>query len=194
MKKLFKLLISIALVFGFLNYSNVIPNHLIDDVISFASTVFDERTTAKELEKSEVIIDHVVDGDTISVIMPNGKEESVRLLLIDTPESVHPTKPDQKFGVKASAFAKETLKKGQEVMLEVGDPKRDKYDRLLAYIWIDNINFNQLMIEKGFARVAYVYEPNTKYIKQFRETEQKAKKREKRIWSIPGYVKSEFEI
>ena len=194
MKKLFKLLIPIALVFGFLNYSNVIPNHLIDDVISFASTVFDERTTAKELEKSEVIIDHVVDGDTVSVIMPNGKEESVRLLLIDTPESVHPTKPDQKFGVKASAFAKETLKKGQEVMLEVGDPKRDKYDRLLAYIWIDNINFNQLMIEKGFARVAYVYEPNTKYIKQFRETEQKAKKREKRIWSIPGYVKSEFEI
>lgn len=190
---LFKLIIPVAIVLGLLGFSDVsISKGFINDVTSIASSLFEQDTTNKELEKNEVTVAHVVDGDTISVILSNGEKESVRLLLIDTPESVHPNKPVQPFGKEASNFAKETLQEGQTVTLEKGNPERDKYGRLLGYIWIDDTNFNQLMIEKGYARVAYVYEPNTKYLDEFKKAEHKAKERKLNIWSIPGYVKSEF--
>lgn len=59
----------------------------------------------------------------------------------------------------------------------MGNPERDRYDRLLAYIWKDGENFNLHMIEKGFARVAYVYDPNTKLLKEFGKSEKKQNKR-----------------
>lgn len=152
-------------------------------------------TETKEIatDKEEVTIDRVVDGDTVKVELPSGKTETVRLLLIDTPESIHPEKPDQPYGEEASGFAKKRLKEGQTVTLEKGKPERDKYDRLLGYIWVDDENFNQLMIKEGYARVAYVYEPNTKYIDEFREAEEKAEQEGNNIWSIDGYVRSQFE-
>lgn len=141
-----------------------------------------------ELETNEVIINRVIDGDTIIVNTDEGIEERVRLLLIDTPESVHPSKEKELFGEEASDYAKEFLQEGDIVTLEIGNPERDKYDRLLAYVWVEDVNFNQLMIEKGFARVGYVYEPNTKYLDEFERAEQDAKEKELNIWSIEGYV------
>src|SRR5699024_11434509 len=81
----------------------------------------------------------------------------------------------QKFGPEAAAFAKQRLKQGQTVTLEKGNPQRDQYGRLLGYLWINDENFNKSMIEKGYARVAYVFPPNTKYVDEFREAEHKAK-------------------
>ncbi|GAE35249.1 staphylococcus nuclease domain [Halalkalibacter akibai JCM 9157] len=78
----------------------------------------------------------VVDGDTVIVKLPNNTEERVRLLLIDTPESVHPTKPVQPFGLEASEFAKELMYPGKTVELELDIIERDRYGRLLAYVWI----------------------------------------------------------
>lgn len=154
-----------------------------------ATPVTQEVTTDKEV----VTIDRVIDGDTVIVEFDNGQTERIRLLLIDSPETVHPEKEPQPFGEEASEYAKEILQEGKEVELEKGNPVRDNYDRLLAYIWIDGHNFNQLMIEEGYARVAYVYEPNTKYLGEFEEAEQQAKKEGKNIWSIDGYVESQFE-
>lgn len=142
----------------------------------------------KELDNHDVEVIRVVDGDTIIVRNNKDVEETVRLLLIDTPESVHPTEPEQLFGQESSDYAKDMIKEGDIVRMEVGNPERDKYDRILAYIWIDDVNFNQLMIEKGFARVAYVYEPNTKYLNDFKQAEQNAKTQKENIWSIDGYV------
>ncbi|WP_121605973.1 thermonuclease family protein [Virgibacillus sp. Bac332] len=154
----------------------------------------DNATTTEEVSPSRerVTIDRVVDGDTVKVQLPSGEIETVRLLLIDTPESVHPDKPVQPYGKEASDFAEDTLKEGQTVTLEKGDPERDKYDRLLGYIWIDDVNFNQLMIEKGYARVAYVYEPNTKYLDELKTAEEKAEEKRSNIWSIDGYAESQF--
>lgn len=141
------------------------------------------------LKTEEVEILKVVDGDTIIVKTSEGIEERVRLLLIDTPESVHPSKEKELFGKESSTYAKSVLKKGDTVTMEIGNPDRDAYDRLLAYIWINNdINFNQLMIEKGYARVAYIYPPNTKYLDEFMKSQEKAKKEKLNIWSIDGYV------
>ncbi len=183
MRKILGYIISIftiILFLGFTDFKSLIGN--IDTQVG--------KISQKEiiLEEDQVFISRVIDGDTVIVRMPDGSEERVRLLLIDTPESVHPTEPVQKFGPEASAFAKETLKTGDKVTLEKGNPERDRYDRLLGYIWVGDTNFNQLMIEKAYARVAYVYEPNTKYIEEFREAEQKAKDKKLNIWSIPGYV------
>jgi len=186
MKKPFiQLLLSVVLFLGLAGCSG----NLMDDVSSIVAD-----TSAEESVKMEVVINQVTDGDTVNVEMPDGSEESVRLLLIDTPESVHPDKPDQPYGEKASQFATETLQKGQTVTLEVGNPKRDKYDRLLGYIWIDDTNFNQLMIEKGYARVAYVQESNTKYLEEFKKAEDQAEEKDVNIWSIDGYVENKFEM
>lgn len=128
----------------------------------------------------------VTDGDTITVEV-DGKEEKVRLLLVDTPETVHPSKPVQPFGKEASSFAKDTLD-GKDIELELDVSERDKYGRLLAYVWVDGQMFNELLLKEGLARVAYVYAPNVKYVDQFREIQDKARKDEKGIWSIENYA------
>ncbi|WP_152394971.1 thermonuclease family protein [Paenibacillus guangzhouensis] len=128
----------------------------------------------------------VVDGDTLDVEF-NGKTERIRLLLVDTPETVHPSKPVEPFGPEASKFAKETLS-NQRVKVEFDVSERDKYGRLLAYVWIDGKMFNELLLEKGLARVAYVYPPNVKYVDQFRAIQSKAQKAELGIWSIENYA------
>lgn len=173
---------------GYFGLSNTQINDLVKSLESFMVTDYE---TEVPIEEHEAEIVRVVDGDTIVVNTKDGVEERVRLLLIDTPESVHPTEPEQLFGKESSDYAKEILREGDVVELEVGESPRDRYGRLLAYVWIDGVNFNQLMIERGYARVAYVYEPNTKYLEEFKEAEEVAKKNKLNIWSIEGYVKDD---
>ncbi|PLS15998.1 nuclease [Bacillus sp. M6-12] len=120
----------------------------------------------------------------------NGRTEDVRLLLVDTPETKHPSKPVQPFGPEASSFAKLTLT-GKQVGIEIDISERDKYGRLLAYIWIGDRMFNEMLLEKGLARVAYIYPPNTKYVDQFRKVQEKAQKQAIGIWSIENYASEE---
>ncbi|WP_193065435.1 thermonuclease family protein [Oceanobacillus oncorhynchi] len=142
----------------------------------------------QELTEKEAVIIRVVDGDTVIIVDSEGREERVRLLLIDTPESIHPNKEEEPFAKEASDYAKAYFDIGQRVILERGNPERDNYDRLLAYIWVEDINFNQHMIEQGFARVTYIFEPNTKYLDNFKAAEAEAKDKGLNIWSIDGYV------
>jgi micrococcal nuclease len=137
--------------------------------------------------KIPAVVLEVIDGDTLKVEV-NGKKETVRLLLIDTPESVHPTKPVQPFGVEASHYVKKLLPKGTEVELELDVRERDKYGRLLAYVWVNGKMVNELLLEQGYARVAYVFEPNTKYVDEFRAIQDEARKKELRIWSLENYA------
>lgn len=142
----------------------------------------------KFLADNEVIITRVIDGDTVYVLNNKGKEEKVRLLLIDTPETSHPDKPAQLFGEEAKEYAKRYLRPGTKAVLEKGVQDTDKYGRTLGYLFVDGVNFNKHMVEKGYARVAYVYEPNTKYLDEFLEAEKRAKEKKLNIWSIDGYV------
>ncbi|SET47932.1 micrococcal nuclease [Salinibacillus kushneri] len=131
-------------------------------------------------------VSRVVDGDTIE-IQYKGKTEDVRLLLVDTPETVHPSKPVQPFGPEASAFAKENLS-GRQVKVEFDGPKRDHYDRLLAYIWVDGKMFNQVLLEEGLTRLAYVYDPPYTHYDAYVKAQTQAVNAKKGIWSIDGYV------
>jgi len=128
----------------------------------------------------------VVDGDTLHVMI-SGKKETIRLLLVDTPETVHPSKQVQPFGPEASNYMKEKLN-GEEIQVELGIGERDKYGRLLAYVYHDNQMINKLLLEKGLARVAYVFEPNTKYIDEFNEIQKQAQNEQAGIWSLENYA------
>lgn len=131
----------------------------------------------------------VVDGDTIKVKVGN-REETVRLLLIDTPETVHPDKPVQPFGPEASAFVEEMLE-GETVELEKDVSERDRYGRLLAYVYIDGESVQKMLLERGLARVAYIYEPNVKYVEEYRAVQEEAQREGKGIWSIEDYVQED---
>jgi micrococcal nuclease len=131
-------------------------------------------------------VTNVVDGDTMDIQFENGKEERVRLVLVDTPETKHPTKPVQPFGPEASAFTKEMLT-GKNVQVELDVQERDQYGRILAYVYIDGKMFNELLLEKGLARVA-VFPPNTRYVDEFYAIQKKAQETKLGIWSIENYV------
>ena len=132
----------------------------------------------------------VIDGDTVKIELSNGNEETVRLLLIDTPETVHPTKAVQPFGPEASQFSKKLMPANSKIEVELGINERDKYGRLLAYLYVDDKMVNKLLLEKGLARVAYIYVPNTKYLDEFEVIQKKAQKKAIGIWSLENYVTS----
>lgn len=134
-------------------------------------------------------VTEVVDGDTIKVKIGD-REETVRFLLVDTPETVHPSKPVQPFGPEASDFVKETLE-GRTVELEKDVSERDKYGRFLAYVYIDGESIQKKLLERGLARVAYVYEPNVKYVDEYRAIQEQAQKEGKGIWSVENYVQED---
>lgn len=138
----------------------------------------------RNLISADVI--RVVDGDTI-IVNISGKEETVRLLLVDTPETVHPTKPVQPFGPEASTFTKKLLT-GKNVQLEMDVGERDKYGRLLAYLYVDDQMVNEILLERGLARVAYIFEPNTRYVDDFQTIQKQAQQQELGIWSIENYA------
>lgn len=148
------------------------------DTSESATTSADQKPQG--LVPAEVV--NVVDGDTIDVRLERGQEERVRFILVDTPETVHPKKGEEPFGREASDFTKRALS-DQEVNLKFGIQERDKYGRILAYVYLkDGTMINELLLEKGLARVV-IFPPNTEFVDQFRDIEAQAKKEHKGIWS-----------
>ncbi|HBV23831.1 MAG TPA: hypothetical protein DEB42_08625 [Jeotgalicoccus sp.] len=140
-----------------------------------------EGLTAVELYR-------VVDGDTVHVIDSDNNMLKLRLLLIDTPETVHPNKPVEAFGPEASARMTELMNSAEELHIEYDKgAETDHYGRHLVYLYADGVSVHKVMLEEGLARVGYIYEQQ-RYLADFREKEQYAKNNQLGIWSIPGYV------
>ncbi|TFJ93163.1 nuclease [Lentibacillus salicampi] len=148
-----------------------------------------QQENKKQNGDATATVTRVVDGDTIEINL-NGKTEDVRLLLVDTPETVHPSEPVQPYGPEASQFAKNKLS-GKKVRIEYDGPKRDKYDRLLSYLWVDGKNFNKMLLRQGLARYAYVFDPPYTHSDTFMKAQNKAKSEGKGIWSRNNYVTSD---
>ena len=124
----------------------------------------------------------VIDGDTIEVNY-GGHTETVRYIGIDTPETHDPRKPVQCYGLTAAA-KNQQLVGGQNVRLQAdpADDDRDKYHRLLRYVYLPGGTFvNQQLVEQGYA-FAYVVFPNSK-LDQFRAWEQEARAADRGLWS-----------
>ncbi|MDQ8058359.1 thermonuclease family protein [Bacillus velezensis] len=151
-----------------------------------------EKTADKSKEKDkkelvDVTLDRAVDGDTIKVSY-NGNVDTVRYLLIDTPETKKPNSCVQPYGEDASARNKQLVNKGKlQLEFDKGD-RTDKYGRMLAYVYADGKSVQETLLKEGLARVAYVYEPNTKYLDTYKKDEQAAKDKDLKIWSKNGYA------
>lgn len=119
----------------------------------------------------------VVDGDTVVL---DGNEK-VRLIGINTPESVDPRRPVQRFGKEASAYTAALLK-GKRVRVEHDVEKRDRYGRTLAYLHLEDGTFvNLRLVQEGYAS-AYRYPPNVKHAEEFRLAERRAREAKKGMW------------
>lgn len=124
----------------------------------------------------------VVDGDTLRVEVA-GAIEDVRLLGIDTPETVHPSKPVQCWGPEASARTHELLPEGTEVLLQRDAEARDRYGRLLVYAWrrTDHLFVNRALVAEGQARTLAIA-PNTAHQATLAAAEHDARTREAGLW------------
>ncbi len=137
-----------------------------------------------EHAKTEARVVRVIDGDTIQVFVKDAKE-TVRLIGVDTPETVDPRKPVQCFGKQASDFTKSLLT-GKTVYLESdatqGDT--DKYQRLLRYVFLeDGTNVNRLLIKEGYAH-EYTYKVPYTYQTAFKDAEKSARENNKGLWAM----------
>ncbi|MCQ6536529.1 thermonuclease family protein [Bacillus mycoides] len=145
------------------------------------------RDKLKGLETGKGKVIHVKDGDTVDVKV-NGKKQTVRLLLLDTPESVSRKIPPQKMGKEASSFLKKQIERKDVTLVYDHGQKEDKYGRKLAYIFCEGIHVNELMVKLGYGIVAYITKPNTTLLPQMLDAEKKAKSTKSGVWSIKGFV------
>jgi micrococcal nuclease len=130
--------------------------------------------------EGEYQVVRVVDGDTLIILIDN-VEERVRLIGIDTPESVHPdNKKNVPYGDIASDYTK-SLVEDKAVELELDVQERDQYGRVLAYVYYKGTMLNKTLLEKGHATVA-TYPPNVKYVDDFKTLEEEAKSNNRGLW------------
>jgi len=125
----------------------------------------------------------VVDGDTI-VVLVDGVAEKVRLIGVNTPETVDPRRPVQCFGKEASAFTKSLLEnKTIHLESDASQGDRDKYGRLLRYVLLtDGSLINEKIIAEGYGN-EYTYRNPYKYQKEFKKAERDARNSQKGLWA-----------
>ncbi|MEC7921757.1 MAG: thermonuclease family protein [Chloroflexota bacterium] len=128
------------------------------------------------LVQYEVI--RVIDGDTVE--LKNG--ERLRYSDIDTPETVHPSKPVECFGPEASA-KNEELVEGEIILVELGNPKKDRYGRILGYVYVDELFVNAELVRGGYAEVNSYGNPGSK-IDELMDIEKKAKLKSAGLWKV----------
>lgn len=134
-------------------------------------------------DKQEVTLSRVVDGDTVKLNY-KGKEETFRLLLIDTPETKDPRKGVQPYGKEASAKTEDLVSNADKLSIKFdkGD-KKDKYGRYLVYLYADGQMVNDELVREGLARVKYIYPPNNTYEDKLKASQKKAQEEKLNIWS-----------
>lgn len=147
---------------------------------------YTEKYQTEKTVVDAVELVRVVDGDTIIVNTPSEKNVRVRLIGVDTPESVNPDETkNTPEGKVASDFTKSFLKAGETYYLEYDKDREDGYERTLAYLWIVDCSdaeineqyikenmFNAILLDKGYAKTMQIA-PNTKYADIFEKIERK---------------------
>ncbi|ADQ14150.1 thermonuclease family protein [Halanaerobium hydrogeniformans] len=131
--------------------------------------------TEESLE--EVYINHVIDGDTIRIA--NG--ESVRFIGIDTPEIDWDNNEAEYYGWEARDYLQQKIQ-AKNVRLKYDQEKEDHYGRLLAYVYLNGLHLNQVLLENGYATLMIV-EPNNKYETEFKKAAEEARRAQKGLWN-----------
>jgi micrococcal nuclease len=126
----------------------------------------------------QALVIRVIDGDTIEI---EGALK-VRYIGIDTPETVHPSKPVECYGQAASNRNKE-LVQGKVVELERDVSETDKYGRLLRYVYVDGQMVNELLVREGYAEVS-TYPPDVRYVDLLLAAQQEAQAADRGLWGV----------
>lgn len=182
-KKIISIIGLTSLLIIFLSYHLFSKQATVSNVlISNQTAVVSNSDLQPSLVPNEYSVSRVVDGDTI-VVNINGQEEKVRLIGVDTPETVDPRKPIQCFGREASDFVKNMLT-GKSVRLE-SDPSqsdRDKYGRFLRYVYLGDVLVNEEIISSGYG-YEYTYHVPYKFQKEFKASQAFAQAGKIGLWS-----------
>ncbi len=172
-------------LFGTASINQEIPSKKNQDVKSAIVSVKPRQISSEATSSKKDLyqIVKVIDGDTVSVDI-DGKVEIIRLIGIDSPESVDPREKIECFGKEATEEAKRLLI-GKKVSLKSDTTQgdRDKYRRLLRYVFLeDGQNFNKLMIESGYAH-EFTYRAPYKYQAEFKLAENEAREKKLGLWA-----------
>lgn len=147
-------------------------------VIAIAFIIFPEETQGDLAGPYPVT--RVVDGDTI-VVAVAGTEKKIRLIGVDTPESVHSdASRNVPYGEISSSFTRNALE-GQLVSLEYDVESTDQYGRVLAYVWLGDEMFNKTLLREGHAVLA-TFPPNVRYVDEFTRLQTQAREAGKGLW------------
>ncbi len=146
-------------------------------------SVTTKAKTPKPIGYNEVV--KVVDGDTFWILNNNNEREKIRLIGMDTPEVRNSgRKKIGYYGKEASEYAKSILE-GAYVRLEYDIQLLDRYQRTLAYVYLEDGTFlNDLLVREGYAKVA-TFPPNIKYVDLFIESEKWARDHSLGLWNVP---------
>ena len=162
--------------------SEIVSKNPVGQIANIKHSVFDISVETKD--DALVLVVRIVDGDTI-VVSENGAEEKVRLIGIDAPETVDPYKPVQCFGAEASRETKELLT-NQQVLLKSDSSQgdRDKYGRLLRYVYLTDGTFiNLSLVTNGYAR-EYTYRAPYQFQSEFKSAESSARAERLGLWGV----------
>ena len=131
-------------------------------------------------------VQRVSDGDTfVATVM--GRRERIRVIGVDTPESAAPNQPDEPYGEEASDFAKLYLD-GETVRLAGDAEPRDRYGRMLAYVWLEDGTFwNALLVAEGYAQQLTI-PPNVTYERLFRRLAAEARREDRGLWAQENHA------
>ncbi len=150
-----------------------------------------DPTPFPEIDFQEAPVVKVVDGDTIDVLI-DGVEYRVRYILVDTPETKHPTKGVEPFGPEAFEANRE-LVENKVIRLEKDVSDNDRYGRLLRYVYVGDLMVNEELIRRGLARVA-TFPPDVKYVDRFLAVQREAQAAGVGIWGDEPVVRDSIII
>lgn len=122
----------------------------------------------------------MVDGDTIHILL-DGRTERLRLIGLDAPEIDHPDQAAECFGEESALFTQRSLE-GRSIRIEFDVERRDRFDRLLAYVFLGRELFNETLVAEGFA-IERSYPPNLAHQEELRKAEIEARQDRRGLWS-----------
>lgn len=139
----------------------------------------DSPSVATLPEGGTALVERVIDGDTF--VIAGGQR--VRLIGVDTPETRHPQRPPEPFGAEATAFTRR-LVDGREVRLEFDRERHDRYQRILAYVYVDDLFLNEELVRVGLAKAQPQYPYRSDIKRRFLQAEEQARLQKLGIWSL----------
>ena len=134
----------------------------------------------ERLDEGVYQVERVVDGDTL--LLTN--QARIRLKGIDTPETVKPDHPVERWGPEATEFARQFVS-GGEIRLQFDRERKDKYDRFLAYVWVEDQLLNEALVRAGLARAVILFPISPAMKRRLLAAQEEARAARRAIWSEP---------